>query len=91
MIFVNTLAKKKLKTAFGLKGNPHSNPFNQKESVSCIVFTNTGGKMVNFGNFARIASPCVEFHLDTLLGSFFHQGFWPNLDFSLQHQIKFLS
>ena len=44
--------------------------------------------MVSFVNFARIASICVGFHLGTLQGCFFHQDFWPNLNFLLEYQIK---
>ena len=44
--------------------------------------------MVSFGNFARIVSTCVGFHLGTLQGYFFHQDFWPNLNFPLEYQIK---
>ena len=44
--------------------------------------------MVSFVNFARIASICVDFHLGTLHGYFFHQDFWPNLNFPLECQIK---
>ena len=44
--------------------------------------------MVSFVNFARIASICVGFHLGTLHGYFFHEDFWPNLNFPLEDQIK---
>ena len=44
--------------------------------------------MISFVNFARIASICVGFHLGTLHGHFFHQDFWPNLNFLLEDQIK---
>ena len=44
--------------------------------------------MISFVNFARIASICVGFHLGTLHGYFFHQDFWPNLNFQLEDQIK---
>ena len=44
--------------------------------------------MISFINFARIASICVGFHLGTLHGYFFHQDFWPNLNFPLEYQIK---
>ena len=44
--------------------------------------------MVIFGNFARIANLGVGFHLGTLHGYFFRQDYWPNLNFSLEHQIK---
>ena len=44
--------------------------------------------MISFVNFARIASICVGFHLGTLHGYFFHQDFWPNLNFLLEDQIK---
>ena len=44
--------------------------------------------MVSFVNFARIASICVGFHLGTLQGYFFHQDFWPNLNFPLEYQMK---
>ena len=44
--------------------------------------------MVSFVNFARIASICVGFHLGTLHGYFFHQDFWPNLNFPHECQIK---
>ena len=44
--------------------------------------------MVSFVNFARIASICVGFHFGTLHGYFFHQDFWPNLNFPLECQIK---
>ena len=47
--------------------------------------------MVGFGNFARIASLCMGFHLDTLHGYFLQQDFWPNLSFPLKHQIKLFS
>ena len=46
--------------------------------------------MVSFVNFARIASICVGFHLGTLQGYFFHQDFWPNLNFPLEYQIKLI-
>ena len=35
-----------------------------------------------------IANICVGFHLGTLHGYFFHQDFWPNLNFLLEDQIK---
>ena len=41
--------------------------------------------MVSFVNFARIASICVGFHLGILHGYFFHQGFWPNLNFPFEY------
>ena len=44
--------------------------------------------MISFVNFARITSICVVFHLGTLHGYFFHQDFWPNLNFPLEYQIK---
>ena len=44
--------------------------------------------MVSFVNFARIGNICVSFHLGTLHGYFFHQDFWPNLNFLLEYQIK---
>ena len=44
--------------------------------------------MISFVNFARITSICVGFHLGTLHGYFFHQEFWPNLNFPLEYQIK---
>ena len=44
--------------------------------------------MINFVNFARIASIRVGFDLGTLHGYFFHQDFWPNLNFPLESQIK---
>ena len=44
--------------------------------------------MVIFVNFASIASICVGFHLGTLHGYFFHQDFWPNLNFPFEYQIK---
>ena len=44
--------------------------------------------MISFVNFARIASICVGFDLGTLHGYFFHQDFWPNLNFPLEYQIK---
>ena len=44
--------------------------------------------MISFVNFSRIASICVGFHLGTLHGYFFHQDFWPNLNFLLEDQIK---
>ena len=44
--------------------------------------------MISFVNFARIASICVGFDLGTLHGYFFHQDFWPNLDFLFEYQIK---
>ena len=44
--------------------------------------------MINFVNFARLASICVGFYLGTLHGYFFHQDFWPNLNFQLEYQIK---
>ena len=44
--------------------------------------------MVSFVNFARIANLYVGFHLGTLHGYFFHQDFWPNLNFPLEYQIK---
>ena len=44
--------------------------------------------MISFVNFARIESICVGFDLGTLHGYFFHQDFWPNLNFSLEYQIK---
>ena len=43
--------------------------------------------MISFVNFARVASICVGFHLGTLQGYFFHQDFWPNLNFPLEYQI----
>ena len=46
---------------------------------------------VSFLNFARIASICVDFHLVTLHGHFFHQDFWPNMNFALEYQIKLAS
>ena len=44
--------------------------------------------MVSVVNFARIASICVGFYLCTLHGYFFHQDFWPNLNFLLEYQKK---
>ena len=44
--------------------------------------------MVSFGNFAKIASLFVGFDFGTLHGYFFHQDFWPNLNFPLECQIK---
>ena len=44
--------------------------------------------MISFVNFARIASICVGFDLGTLHGYFFHQDFWPNLNFPLEYLIK---
>ena len=44
--------------------------------------------MVSFVSFARIAVICVDFHLGTLHGYFFHKDFWPNLNFPLEYQIK---
>ena len=44
--------------------------------------------MISFVNFSRIESICVVFHLGTLHGYFFHQDFWPNLNFPLEYQIK---
>ena len=44
--------------------------------------------MVNFVNFARIASICVGFHFGTMHGYFFNQEVWPNLNFLLEYQIK---
>ena len=44
--------------------------------------------MICFVNFTRIASICVGFDLGTLHGYFFHQDFWPNLNFPLEYQIK---
>ena len=44
--------------------------------------------MISVVNFARIASTWVGFHLGTLHGYFFHQDFWPNLNFLLEYQIK---
>ena len=44
--------------------------------------------MISFVNFARIESICVVLHLGTLHGYFFHQDFWPNLNFPLEYQIK---
>ena len=44
--------------------------------------------MISFVNFARIASICVGFDLGTLHGYFFHEDFWPNLNFPLEYQIK---
>ena len=44
--------------------------------------------MISFVNFARIASLYVGFHLGTLHGYFFHQDFWPNLNFLLEYQVK---
>ena len=46
--------------------------------------------MIIFGNFAGIASLFVGFHLGTLHSYFFHGDFWPNLNFRLEHQIKFV-
>ena len=44
--------------------------------------------MICFVNFARIASILVGCDLGTLHGYFFHQDFWPNLNFPLESQIK---
>ena len=44
--------------------------------------------MISFVNFERIASICVGFDLGTLHGYFFHQDFWPNLNFPLEYQSK---
>ena len=38
--------------------------------------------MITFVNFARIASISVGFDLGTSHDYFFHQEFWPNLNFS---------
>ena len=43
--------------------------------------------MVSFVNFARISRLCVGLHLGTLHGYFFHQDFWPNLNFPLECQV----
>ena len=59
---------------------------NQKESVSCTEVAKIGENL--FGKFARIASLCVSFLVGTLHCYSFHPDFWPNLNFSLQHQIK---
>ena len=45
-------------------------------------------KVVSFVKFARKASICVGFHLGTLHGCFFHQDFWPNLNFPLKYPMK---
>ena len=45
-------------------------------------------KIVIFVNFAKIASLCVGFYLGTLHRYFFHQDFWPNLNFPFECQIK---
>ena len=45
-------------------------------------------KRISFVNFARITSICVVFHLGTMHDYFFHQDFQPNLNFSLEYQIK---
>ena len=44
--------------------------------------------MISFVNFERIASICVGFDLGELHGYFFHQDFWPNLNFPLEYEIK---
>ena len=44
--------------------------------------------MVSFVNFARIASLCVGFYPSTSHDYFFHQDFWPNLNFPLEYPIK---
>ena len=44
--------------------------------------------MISFVNFARIAIIHVGFDLGTLHGYFFHQDFWPNLNFPLEYQKK---
>ena len=44
--------------------------------------------MISFVNFARMASIRVVFYLGTLHGYFFHQDFWPYLDFPFEYQIK---
>ena len=48
------------------------------------------GRMVIFGNFARIASLHVGFRLGALRCCFFHSDFWPNVNFLLEHQIKLI-
>ena len=45
-------------------------------------------KMISFVNFAGIASIYVGFDFGTLHGYFFHQDFWPNLNFPLEYQVK---
>ena len=44
--------------------------------------------MISFVNLARIASICVGFDPGTLHRYYFHQDFWPNLNFPLEHQVK---
>ena len=55
----------------------------RKGQFLCIEFAKIREKMVSFGNFARIASICVGFHLGKLHGYFV----WPNLNFRLEYQI----
>ena len=71
-IFV-TILEKKLKTASGIYGNPTEIPKIRKSQFRALKSLNWGGAggMVSFGNFARIASICVGFHLGTLHGHFF--------------------
>ena len=79
---------KNLKTASGMYENPiEIDLCNQKESVSCTEVAKIGG-IFNFGKFARIASLCVSFLVGALHGYPFQPDFWPNLNFSLEHQIK---
>ena len=44
--------------------------------------------MVSFVNFARIAVICEVFILVHCMATFFHEDFWPNLNFPLEYQIK---
>ena len=44
--------------------------------------------MVSFGNFARIASPCVGFHFGTLHCCFFPKYFLAEFEFSARTKIN---
>ena len=70
-MFVNTFFPNKLKTASRIYGNPIKIPMIRKDSVSCIE-VNKIGENSSFGDFARIASLCVDFDLGTMHGYFLH-------------------
>ena len=62
---------KKLKTALRIYENPTENSAIRQNQFHVLKSLKLG-KIVRFGNFARIESICVGFHLGTLHGYLFH-------------------
>ena len=60
---------KKLKTAYGIYGNPTEIPIIRKNQF-LVSRSLKSREMVSFSSFARIASLCMGFDLGTLHGYF---------------------